>query len=290
MAGTREIQRFEIGGLGVVKVVDHREAMSPKALFVDRNRDSFDGHLDWLQPKFLDADKAMRMSFHSFLIQTKHHLVLVDTCIGNHKKGGGFPQWNDRQGNYLLELAAAGYSPEQVDYVFCTHMHVDHCGWNTQLKDGRWAPTFPNAKYLFNQQEWASWKDCDEAVDRAVIEQNILPIIEANQVQWVDNEWQIDDQVHLIPTPGHTQGHCSVGLKSQNQQAVITGDMMIHPVQIAEPDWQQRADYDPTLALNTRREFVDKYCDADVLILGTHFDSPTGVFIIDVKGQKRLGF
>lgn len=283
-------QLFDIGDIQVVKVVDTLESFSPKVLYVDKDRNAFDPHLDWLQPHFLDDAKGMLLSIHSFVLKTRHHTILVDTCVGNHKTNSGFPQWNNREGNYLAELTAAGCRPEDIDFVFCTHMHVDHTGWNTQLKDGRWVPTFPNAKYLFNKSEWDCWKDEQGEHDRAVIEQNILPIIEANQVQWVDNAWSIDDQVSLLPTPGHTPGHCSVSLGSANQRAVITGDMMIHPVQIAEPQWRQSADQDKELAIKTRSAFVDDHCDRDIMILGTHFNTPTGVYIVTESSQRRVRF
>ena len=285
------IQRFEFGDIQVAKVVDTIDSFSPKVLYVDKDRSAFDPHLDWLQPHFVDANRGMLLSIHTYVVKTRHHTVLVDTCIGNHKQGSGFAQWNDRNGNYLADLAAAGCTPEDIDYVFCTHMHVDHTGWNTRLHDGRWVPTFPRAKYLFNRREWACWQDTTNDYDRATLTQNILPIIEAGQVQWVDNAWQIDDQIWLLPTPGHTPGHCSVALgRGNNAQAIITGDMMIHPVQIAEPQWQQSADHDKALAVATRSRFIDDHCDRDVMILGTHFNTPTGVFIVERGGQRRIRF
>ena len=285
------IQRFAIGDIQVAKVIDTLESFSPKAIYVDKDRGAFDPHLDWLQPHFIDADKGMLLSIHTFVVKTRHHTVLIDTCVGNHKRDAGFPQWNDRNGNYLAELEAAGCALEDVDYVFCTHMHIDHTGWNTRLRDGRWVPTFPNAKYLFNRREWESWNEAGAADNRPVLEQNILPIIEAGQVEWVDNEWQMDDQLWLVPTPGHTPGHCSVALGSSHaEKAFITGDMMVHPVQIAEPHWRQRGDSDKQLAVATRSRFVEDYCDRDVLILGTHFNTPTGVYIVDRGGRRRVRF
>lgn len=175
-----------------------------------------------------------------------------------------------------------------MDYVFCTHMHIDHTGWNTRLQDGRWVPTFPNARYLFNKREWEHWQDAQDAVDQAVVRQNLLPIIEAGRVEWVDNAWGIDDEVMLVPTPGHTPGHCSVQLRSNGQTAMITGDMMVHPVQIAEPQWSQRADTDKALAIATRTRFINQHCDTDTLILGTHFNTPTGVYIVSAGEQQRI--
>lgn len=281
-------QVFGVGDVSIVKVVDVIEPMSPKVLYVDKSRDDFDPHLDWLRPHFLDEQKSMLLSIHSLIVQTGHHTVLIDTCLGNDKESAGFPQWNNRQGSFLSDLAAAGCPPESIDYVFCTHMHIDHTGWNTRKVDGRWVPTFPNARYLFNKAEWDGIKDLPGVHEQAVLRQNLLPIVEADQVQWVDGAWEIDDVVRLLPTPGHTPGHCSVSVTSAAGRAVITGDMMIHPVQIAEPQWQQSADADKALAAATRTAFVQDHCDTDVLVLGTHFNTPTGVHIVSNVDQTRI--
>ena len=284
------VERFDVGDVAVTKVVDLIEHISPRVLYVDKAREDFDPHLDWLQPNFIDAEKLMLLSIHSFVLKTPHHTILIDTCVGNHKEEAGFPQWNARKGRYLEDLAAAGCAPEDIDFVFCTHMHVDHTGWNTRLRDGRWVPTFPNARYVFNRAEYATWKDHPGEHEQAVVRQNILPILEANQVEWIDGEWSVDDAVHLLPTPGHTLSHCSVAIGSCGQKAIITGDMMVNPVQIAEPGWQQRADEDKALAVRTRTRFIDQHCDCDVRILGTHFNSPTGVHIVSQGEARRIRY
>lgn len=288
-ASTPSVQTFAIGNIHVAKVLDTLEPTSPRVLYVDKRKEDFNPYLEWLQPHFLDAEKRMLLSIHTFLIRTKHHTILIDTCVGANKQGLAFPQWNDRQhSTYLRDLAAVGCPPEVVDYVFCTHMHLDHTGWNTQLRNGRWVPTFPNATYLFNKREWEHWKDEPTPTDQAVVQQNILPIIEAGKVEWIENAWGVDDEVTLMPTPGHTPGHCSVRLGSNGREAIITGDMMVHPVQIAEPQWSQQADTDKALAIQTRTQFVDQHCDTDTLILGTHFNTPTGVYIVSQGEKKRI--
>ena len=282
------VQSFAIGNLRLAKVVDSLEPTSPRFLYVDKRKDDFDPYLEWLQPHFVDAEKRMLLSVHTFIIRTTHHTILIDTCVGNDKQNLAYPHWNGRQGLYLRDLAAVGCAPESVDYVFCTHMHLDHTGWNTRLQDGRWIPTFPNATYLFNKREWEHWQDEPDPADQAVVRQNIVPIIEAGQVEWVENAWAIDDEVALIPTPGHTPGHCSVHLRSNGQDAINTGDMMVNPVQIAEPQWSQQSDVDKALAIETRSQFINQHCDTDTLILGTHFNTPTGVYIVSKGEQKKI--
>lgn len=131
------VQRFAVGDITVSKIVDVVEPTSPRFLYVDKNRDDFDPHLDWLQPHFVTEKKLMLLSIHSFVLQTAHHTILVDTCVGNLKQGLAFPQWNGREGDYLRNLAAAGLAPEDIDFVFCTHMHVDHTGWKLDRILGR---------------------------------------------------------------------------------------------------------------------------------------------------------
>jgi glyoxylase-like metal-dependent hydrolase (beta-lactamase superfamily II) len=288
MPSSKEVQAFSVGKIQLSKVLDSLEPTSPRFMYVDKRKDDFDPYLDWLQPHFIDEKKLMLLSIHTFIIKTTHHTVMIDTCIGNDKQRLAFDQWNGRSSSFLQDLAAAGCGPESVDYVFCTHMHLDHTGWNTRLQDGRWIPSFPNATYLFNKNEWEHWQDEPNPEDQAVVEQNIMPIIEAGQVEWVDNAWSIDDEVMLLPTPGHTPGHCSVQLRSNGQDAVITGDMIVNPVQVAEPEWSQQADADKAQAIATRTVFVNSYCDTDTLILGTHFNTPTGVRIVSQGEKKRV--
>ncbi|MBI3992850.1 MAG: MBL fold metallo-hydrolase [Candidatus Lambdaproteobacteria bacterium] len=273
-----------IGNITVTNVVDSVEHWSPRYLFADLSYDDFKPHVDWLRPHFLDENLKMLLSIHSFVVKTRHHTILVDTCLGADKKRN-VPQWSMRKSPFLRDLAAAGCPPESVDYVFCTHMHIDHVGWNTKLENGRWVPSFPNAKYLFNKTEWEFWKAHGDEAQQEINNDSVLPIIEANKVQWVDSDFAIDDDLHLEPSPGHTPGHCCVYLHSGDQRAVITGDMIHHPIQIGEPHRRSTADADPELAEKTRREFVHRHADTGMKILGTHFHDPTAMRIVS-KGEN----
>jgi glyoxylase-like metal-dependent hydrolase (beta-lactamase superfamily II) len=184
------------------------------------------------------------------------------------------------QTDYLSRLRRAGVHPEEVDYVFCTHMHVDHVGWNTHLKDGQWVPTFPNARYLFHQTEWEYWKTSTDDNQGQVMGDSVQPIIDAGLADMVSSDFVIEDGIYLAPTPGHTPGHCSVHLHSNGGHGIITGDMIHHPWQIAEPYRTSRACTNPEQAVQTRTEFVHKYADTATLILGTHFAPPTALHIV----------
>ncbi len=264
--------RFAVGDIAITKVVELVEHASPSVLYVDRVPDDFDPHLDWLQPNYVDAEKSMLLSVHSFVLKTAHHTILVDTCVGNHKQGNSrFPNWNGREGPFLDDLTAAGFAPEDVDFVLCTHMHSDHTGWNTRLQDGRWVPTFPNAKYVMARSE----------VDHVRIgagsqyNESILPVIESGQAVLVDTDHALDDEIRLEPTPGHTPGHVAVVLASGGREAVMCGDLMHSPIQCRFPDWRYRIDSDHAEANRTRRRFLEANCETDRLVLTAHFPSPS---------------
>lgn len=282
------MDRYDIGDIEITKVVEDVAPTSPKFIFADVSYEDLQRHRDWMHPHFLDDSGKLVMSIHSFVVKTRHHTILVDTCLGNDKQGRMFPPWNDRNSPFLDDLTKAGCDPDSVDFVFCTHLHVDHVGWNTKLENGRWVPTFPNAKYLFNKEEYEYWKTVQEPHDKVVFEDSVLPIVEANRAEFVSSDYQIDDGIVLESTPGHTPGHCSVTIKSNGKDGVITGDMIHHPVQIAENHYASNFDVDQEMSTATRRTFCEKYSDRDVRIIGTHFAPPTAGRIVHTLGQWRL--
>ena len=173
------------------------------------------------------------------------------------------------------DLRAAGVPPESVDLVICTHLHVDHVGWNTRLDSGRWVPTFPRARHLFAREEWEHWSSERDDDTRRILADSVQPVLDAGLATLVEMDHRVSDELWLEPTPGHTPGHVSVRLRSGDGDAVITGDLMHHPVQIAEPRWGSHFDTDMEQARKTRRAFCERYADGPVTVLGTHFHHPT---------------
>ncbi|MBE0621775.1 MAG: MBL fold metallo-hydrolase, partial [Burkholderiales bacterium] len=198
----------------------------------------------WLKPHFAHADGRLFGSIHSFVIESGQRRIIVDTCVGNDKPRS-IKAWSMLQGPFLEHLAEAGFPPESIDTVMCTHLHVDHVGWNTRLAEGRWVPTFPNARYLFGRREWEHWtSEAAEHRDGDVMGDSVRPIIDAGLAELVDMNHVLTPEVRLEPTPGHTPGHVSVRISSQGAEAVITGDLMHHPLQCAEPDLANNFDVD----------------------------------------------
>ena len=225
------------------------------------------------------------------MVRTPHHTIVVDTCVGNDRKRS-LPIWDHMRTDYPERLAAAGVRPEEVDYVFCTHMHVDHVGWNTRLENGRFVPTFPNAKYLFHRTEWEHWKATEEEIQAEVVKDSLLPIVDAGLAEMVENDHVIEDGVRLLPTPGHTPGHCGLVLGTKEEgDAVVTGDLIHHPFLVAEPDWPSRVCWDPEMAVRTRRAFVERYADTSTTgCSGRTSRPPTAVRIESGPGGCRVTF
>ena len=227
----------------------------------------------WLFPHFARDDGTLKLSVHALLVDAPGMRLIVDTCVGNDRPReitGGVPL----SGPFLQDLAGAGWSREAVDAVVCTHLHVDHVGWNTMLERGEWVPTFPNARYLIGRREYEYWSAHDDAEQRAMLDDSVRPLFDAGLVQLVEIDHAISPDVRLVPSAGHTPGHVSVAIESEGERAVITGDMLHHPCQFAHPDWCL-GDDDRVAAVQTRRRLFGDWSDGSVLVIGTHFAAPT---------------
>jgi glyoxylase-like metal-dependent hydrolase (beta-lactamase superfamily II) len=229
------------------------------------------------------------MSVHALLIESQGQRIVVDTCVGNDKNLPAVKAWHKKTGgSFLADLEAAGFPAESVDTVLCTHLHVDHVGWNTMLVDGKWMPTFPNARYLWNRAEYEYWAAEDGNPYGDVVAESVTPVFEAGLVDLVTEDQVITDEVRLEPTPGHTPGHVSVHITSAGEEAVITGDLTHHPAQLAHPEWHSSADWDGAMGEATRRSFLERYSDRPVLVIGTHFAPPTAGHIVRDGDVWRL--
>ena len=252
-------------------------------------------HLAKLDPVVFDAASGkLVITYQTFVVRTPRHTILIDTCTGEHK--GYAPPMDFPKRPWLDHFRAAGLSFESIDYVFCTHLHIDHTGWNTMLRDGRWTPTFPNATYIFHKMEYALWKAETErgasppganlvGGAQNVWTFNCLPIVEARQALLVEDSYELDDTLSLTPTPGHSPGHCCVNIRSRGAQAVVTGDMMHHALQCREPDWSTIFDFDRGQAARSRRQLLGQLADTGTFVLPVHFPHPT-VGLVAADGER----
>ncbi len=274
--------KWVIGEVTVTKIVELEMTGGSRFLLPQATREAV-LPIAWLRPHFADEEGRLRLSIHSFVIETPERRIVVDTCLGNDKTGRRIPHWNDRDGPYLKDMAAAGFPVESIDKVLGTHLHTDHFGWETRKVDGKWVPTFPRAKYLMGRAEYEHWMNIKDRPDTAgLMTDSVTPVVEAGLATMVETNARICDEISLVPTLGHTPGHVSVMIQSQGEQALITGDFMHHPCQIAHPDWSTLADSDAEQAIATRRRMFQRLAGTPVLILGTHFAGVTaGRLVLD---------
>jgi len=236
----------------------------------------------WLQPHYATPAGRMLMNFQAFVIKAGGRHIMIDTCVGADRERE-FPVFTQMQTSFMQDLASIGVTADSVDTVLCTHLHFDHVGWNTHLKDGRWVPTFSNARYLFGRKEYEHWmmlRDTGGYHSVNHLADSIDPVIEAGLVDFIAPDYAITDEIRLMPTPGHTPGHVSVLISSQGSEAVITGDMMHHPLQLAVPASPATFDLDKPAGSNTRVEFVRRFADSPVLVIGSHFADPGAGHIV----------
>ena len=264
---------WQIGQVSVTRILESCTPFDRAFLCPNADSPTFDRHLDWLAPHFVDEEGRILLSIHALLIRSSGVNILVDTCLGEGFDFGVFP---DAGTAFMDDLAAAGVDRREVDLVLCTHLHYDHVGWNTMLEGERRVPTFPNARYLFGREEWAHWKRGEESDLPNTIGECVQPIIDAGLATFVETDHRLTDEVRLEASPGHTPGHVSVRIESGGQEAFITGDAIVHPVQWAEVEWGNAAvDHDLAQAVEVRRALRQRYAESDALIIGTHFATPT---------------
>ena len=234
---------------------------------------------DWLEPTFIDpASQQVILCVQSYIVRTPHHTILIDSCVGNHKHRPSRPAWHMMNGQqYEANFKAAGLTFDDIDFVMCTHLHTDHVGWNTKLENGRWVPTFPNARYVFAERELSFWSERATTSPDSYpwMIDSVLPIVDANKAEIVTSHHCLNDHVRLVPSPGHTIDHFSVEIGSERANALITGDMVHSPLQARYPELGMFSDYDSDLAGKTRRELFGKYCETETLMCTAHFPSPS---------------
>jgi glyoxylase-like metal-dependent hydrolase (beta-lactamase superfamily II) len=257
-------------------------------MFPDATREALEPHLEWLAPDALSADELrLILPVQSYLVRSARHTLLIDTCIGCRKSHDVFRGWGARSDEaWLARLRAAGVSPEDIDTVMCTHLHVDHCGWNTRRVDGRWLPTFPNAKYLFARAEY----EASAASDSIVFRENVLPVMEAGQAILVELDHEIEHGIHFEPTVGHTPGHVAVALQSNAARAVMSGDLIHSPLQLAFPEWSPRVDWDRALSATTRRRFLEAHADTATIVMTAHFPQPSMGQVLSAGNAFRFRY
>lgn len=271
---------WQVGGVKITRVVEIEPMDDFHFVLPDAKPEAIKP-IAWLRPDFADDEGRMKACIQALVVETPSKRIVVDTCIGNDKTLP-VPAWNNLQTRFLEDMIQLGYPAESIDVVLCTHLHVDHVGWNTRLVDGQWMPTFTQARYLFGKKELGFWEKEISENDMAnqVFADSVSPVLDAGLADLVETDHVICDEVKLMPTPGHTPGHVSVLVASEGKEALITGDFLHHPCQFAHPEWASSFDEDANQSQITRRALFERYCQSDTLIIGTHFATPSAGYLV----------
>jgi glyoxylase-like metal-dependent hydrolase (beta-lactamase superfamily II) len=284
------MRKFQIGGTTITRIEEMMGPMfDPVRFLPDYDPTVFEVHRDWLYPDHVDEARGLLIaSMHSWLIETPHHRILIDTCIGDDKPRMPFKNWHEMRTPWMSNLLATGVTPDDIDLVMCTHLHIDHVGWNTRLQDGNWVPTFPNAKYIFSEDEYNFWEaerespnpDEFKQVNNQVFEDSVMPIMHLAELVSGETEL-IADLLKIKPAPGHTPGSIAIELTDAGRQGVFTGDICHHPIQVVMPEWNSDFCELPDQARATRREILGNACNHNALMLPAHFGGNHAGFVRD---------
>ena len=219
---------------------------------------------------------CMTFGVHSWVIEVDGQVILVDSCCGNDKDRA-IPEVHRLGTDYLGNLRRAGFAPEDIDLVMCTHLHFDHVGWNTRLHNGKWVPTFPNAKYLFGRRDYEFMQSnpAGEEVHYAAFLDSIMPVMDAGLGILVDEDHvahrEIGDGIWLEPAFGHSPGCCTLHGEAGGPPAIFWGDVIHHPLQMIRPDLPFAFDTDPAAASQTRRRVMKRAADEELICFPAHF-------------------
>ena len=278
--------QWTIGEVTVTSVAELDDGVIPGTAVIPEATPDAVLAIDWLRPRFADDAGNIRLRIQALVVESQGRRIVVDTCVGNDKRRtkAFLDGWKTP---FLDDLAAAGFAPDTIDAVVCTHLHADHIGWNTMLQGDRWVPTFPNARYYLSRVDLEALA-ANPSADGDLLGDSVRPVVDAGQAELVDPPFAVTDEVALESTPGHSPGHASVRIRSGGREAVITGDVMHHPAQCAHPAWFSAFDEDRGAAEATRRAFLAAHADRDVLVLGTHFADPVGGYLTRTGDNYRF--
>ncbi|MGH7095639.1 MAG: MBL fold metallo-hydrolase [Stellaceae bacterium] len=275
------MQPIRVGTFEINRVADYQGPFFPPGeFFPDFDPEVVRANAALLGPKVIEPESGrLIFSFHSFVVRTGHHTILIDACIGNDKERPTRPQFHRMRSSYIEDLARCGVRPEEVDYVMCTHLHWDHVGWNTRLRDGNWVPTFSNAKYVMAQREFDHWRSVhDSGADSAhalAFGDSILPVVKTGQSLLVGDDFAIEDGLRFEPYPGHTPGNVVIHAHSGGERGIFIGDVLHHPLQCLKPEWSTTACTDADASRVSRTRLLREHADSGTLIMPAHFPTPT---------------
>jgi glyoxylase-like metal-dependent hydrolase (beta-lactamase superfamily II) len=288
---------FSVGQATITRVEEtYGPTYRATDLFPELNDKILAEHAQWLAPNHYDATSGLiKLSVHSWLLHIGGQKILIDACCGNNKVKPGRPFWNMLDLPYLDRLAAAGALPHEIDLVMCTHLHHDHVGWNTQLKDGRWIPTFPNARYVFSKPDFDYFQKLDNdpkdgPAELGTFRECVVPVVEAGRAELISGPHRLSEYIEILPAPGHSPGHFVFNLESHGQRATFVGDVFHHLLQVYYPHWNFPKNSDADQARASRRRVLEQCASTGALTLPGHVGAPFAGYIDHTDAGFRSRF
>ena len=237
----------------------------------------------------IDAEHRMELGLNCMLDRRGDDVLLVDTGLGNKLEGAVRERMFPGDHGYLLSrLGELGLTPNDVTAVANTHLHADHCGWNTVRSGDALVPTFPRARYFMEAGEFAAASNPNERTKGTYFAENFQPLADSGQLELLDGERQILPGVHFISTPGHTADHASIVLSSGGETAIFMGDLVHHAVQIERPAWIPAFDILPLLSLETKKRLMERAIRERALLISPHNLYPGVGRLIEKDGRRTF--
>lgn len=289
------MDKFMVGSACVHRIEEWRGTfLTPELLFTGFDADRYAETREAVDAAYLDhATNAIEARIQSWVIEAEGRTILFDTGCGNHKRRPGIPVFDNLNTDFLARLGAAGFAPDDIDLVVCSHLHVDHVGWNTILVDDDWQPTFAHARYVFPAPDVEYWDTANrehfpgmvgEAVNAGFFDDSVRPILEAGLADIVAGSIEIADGVRLDPNPGHTPGCQTLTLSDHGERAMFVGDVLHHPLQILNPSWNSIFCEDAGQARAARLHVLSRAVNEDAILVPAHFAGDHAVRIAATAG------
>ena len=238
----------------------------------------------WEKKVKADAENYVPVGLNSVVVRTGEHTVLIETGIGN-KLPERLIKIFGQPAKLLDNLNAAGISPEDIDIVINSHLHFDHCGWNTMIKDGRIVPTFPKAKYYAPEGEWQHGRLQLERDAISYMSENYDPLIKTGQMELLQGDQEIVPGISVRVFPGHTLHMQAVIIESGSQTACYISDLIPTSAHI-DLTWVMAFDLLPLRTIESRKRYYAQSIPEKWLTMFTHDPNVPWAYVEkDVRGK-----
>jgi glyoxylase-like metal-dependent hydrolase (beta-lactamase superfamily II) len=241
----------------------------------------------WSKKVVADDRNFVAAGLNALLIRTGKHNLLVETGIGN-KLSDKMVKIYGQPAQLIDNLAAAGISPEDIDIVINTHLHFDHCGWNTVRRNGEVVATFPRAKYYVQEGEWQHAQEQHIRDSISYISDNYNPLIKSGQMQLLRGDQEIVPGISVKIFPGHTLHMQAVVVASGEKTACYISDLIPTAAHI-DLTWVMAFDLFPIATIDSRRRYYAEALREKWLTVFTHgADTPWGYVEEDGAGKMAI--